>query len=140
MAGKKGQAPRVEFSQKLFTQICGLIADGKSLREVCAMDGMPDRTTFNGWRKKTPELQTEYDNACIEQEEATFDDIQFIADNEPDARRAAVKIDARKWRLKIRNRKVYGDKVDTTLGNPDGSALQIEIVRFGGSDDKDPAS
>jgi hypothetical protein len=139
MATRK-QAPRVEFSQALFTRICGLIANGKSLREACELKGMPDRTTFNEWRKRSPKLQAEYDQACKDQEDATFDDIQYIADTEPDARRAAVKIDARKWRLKIRNRKVFGDKVDANVSGADGGPLQIEIVRFGAADGEDSAS
>lgn len=115
---------RVHFSPEIFTRICGLIADGKSLREVCAMKDMPDRMTFNEWRKRTPELQAEYDQACKDQEDATFDDIQYIADTVNDAAKARNMIDARKWRLRIRNRKVYGDKLGLD-GGEDGSPIKI---------------
>jgi len=118
------QAPRVEFSQEMFDLICALIADGKSLRQACAGDGMPDRATFNTWRKSTPELQAKYDAACIDREEAIFDDIQDIADSEPDARRAAVKIDARKWRLARMNRKKYGDRVTNEHTGEDGGPIE----------------
>lgn len=115
MATKK---PRVEFSEALFDRICGLIADGKSVRKACVGTGMPDRATFNSWRKRTPELQAQYDQAYKDYEDSTLQDIVHIADTEPDTDRAKVKIDARKWELKIRNRKRFGDNV-THSGDPE---------------------
>jgi hypothetical protein len=97
---------------------------------------MPSRQTFNNWRKNSPDLQAQYDAACIEREEAIFDDIQDIADNEPDVRKAAVRIDARKWRLARMNRKKYGDRVTNELvGKDDGpveSVTRIELVALKG--------
>jgi hypothetical protein len=119
----------VEFTPEIFTAICEQIADGKSLRQVCEQKGMPDRTNFNRWRKRTPELQAEYDQACRDQEDATFDDIQYIADTEKDSRKAHVKIEARKWRLKIRNRKVYGEKVGID-GGADGEPIKTVILNM----------
>lgn len=129
MAARK-QAPKVHFSQEIFDHICERIADGASVLAACAGKGMPTRQTFNVWRKSTPELQAQYDAACIDREEAIFDDIQHIADTEKDARRATVRIDARKWRLARMNRKKYGDRVANELSGPDGGPLQIERVRL----------
>lgn len=128
----RAQAPQVRFSQAIFDRICELIADGSSVRQACAGKGMPDRHTFNAWRKRTPELQAQYDEACRENEEATCDDIQHIADTEKDTRKAAVMIDARKWKLKIRNRKVYGDQVRNEHSGPDGGPIESkqQIVRL----------
>ncbi len=118
MAGKKGQAPRTDFSQALFTRICDLIADGKSLREACELKGMPDRATFNKWRKRTPELQAQYDQAYRDYEDSCLQDIVYIADTEKDSAIAKNRMDARKWELKIRNRKKFGDSVQHT-GDPE---------------------
>jgi len=118
MAGKKGQAPRTEFSQKLFDEICELIADGKSLRETCELKGMPDRATFNKWRKRAPELQAQYDQAYKDYEDSCLQDIVYIADTEKDSAIAKNRMDARKWELKIRNRKKFGDSVQHT-GDPE---------------------
>lgn len=139
MAPKK-QAPRVEFSQALFDSVCELIADGKSVRSTCEMAGMPDRKTFYRWCKRTPELQHQYDQAYIDYEHSVLDDIVYIADTEPDPRKAKVRIDAREWDLKIRNRKRFGDKVAQELTGTDGSPLQVQIVRFGAPNADDPAS
>jgi hypothetical protein len=127
----KGTKP-VRFSQALFDRICALIADGKSVREACSGKGMPDRGAFNDWRKRTPELQAQYDAACLDRQEATFDDIQYIADTEKDTRRAAVMIDARKWRLARMNRKEYGDKVANEHSGPNGGPIETrqQVVRL----------
>jgi hypothetical protein len=130
MATRKKQAPRVEFSQEIFDRICGLIADGSSLRAACEKEGMPHRTSFNVWRKSKPELQAQYDAACLENEQATLDDIQYIADTETDAPKARNRIDARKWALKIRNRKVYGDHITEEVTGPNGGPLQVVRLRM----------
>ena len=153
MAGKKGQAPRVEFSQELFDTICLLIAAGGSLRDICALDAMPDRTTFNKWRKRTPELQSQYDAACVDREEVYFEQIITIADEcrvgekkvtkangdvevtEIDMiERARVQIDARKWCLARMNRKKYGDKVETEhSGSISMDPIQLLLQQVEGS-------
>ncbi len=121
MAEKK---PNVEFSQSVFDRICDLLADGKSLRAACTGKGLPDRTTFMRWSKLTPELKAQYDAACLEREEAIFDDIIHIGDTERDPARARVKTDNRKWVLARMNRKKYGDKMGLD-GGEDGSPIKI---------------
>lgn len=153
MAGKR--APMVAFSQTLFDDICKRIALGASLRSICAEDGMPDRVTFNRWRKQSDELQAQYDQACIDREEYYFEQIIDIADEcrtgtktvtketatgkftettEIDmVDRAKVQIDARKWVLARMNRKKYGEKLGVD-GGEDGSPLVVKIVRHGDED------
>jgi hypothetical protein len=127
MAGKKGQAPRVEFSQALFDRICDLVGDGKSVREVCELSGMPDRATFNGWRKRTPELQDQYALCRVDREDAIFDDILWISDNEKDSKKAKVMIDAREWTLARMNGKKYGNRTMSEITGADGAAMQLVL-------------
>jgi hypothetical protein len=122
--------PRITFTQALFDEICQKIADGQSVRQACSAKHLPDRTSFNEWRKSTPELQAQYDRACLDNEDATCDDIQHIADTERDPAKARNMIDARKWKLKIRNRKVYGDHIKAEHSGPDGGPIQVERVRL----------
>jgi hypothetical protein len=126
----RAQAPRVEFSQEIFDRICEMIADGKSVRAACEVRGMPCRQTFMGWAKRTPELQAQYDQAYLDYEHSVLDDIVYIADTEKDARRAAVMIDSRKWDLKIRNRKRFGDRLSNEHSGPDGGPIQTQVVRL----------
>jgi hypothetical protein len=128
MATKKPAAP-IAFSQTVFDRICALVADGKSVREACSLKGMPARETFNKWRKRTPELQAQYDQAYKDYEDSCLQDIVYIADTEPDPAKARNRIDARKWELKIRNRKKFGDSM-TLAGDPDAP---VQLV-LNGSD------
>ncbi|MCA8018083.1 terminase small subunit-like protein [Burkholderia metallica] len=137
---RKTQAPSVKFSQALYDRICELIASGKSLRSICDADGMPDRMTFNRWRKMTPELQAQYDQACLDRADAIFDEILEIADdsrldtlltekngeqmNTEWVARSRLRVDARKWVLARMNRKKFGDNM-TLSGDPDAPVQLI---------------
>lgn len=127
---KKAPAKPVEFSQELFDHICELIADGNSLRTICEMKGMPHRMTFNSWRKRTPELQAQYDQAYKDYEDSVQQDVVYIADTEKDAAIGRNRMDARKWELAIRNRKKYGDRVANEHSGPDGGPITTRIVRL----------
>lgn len=137
------------FTQALFDKICDLIADGRSLREICSMKNTPNRKTFHNWCKNTPELQEQYDRACLEREEVYFEQIINIADEcrkgvktttkgngdvetvETDmTERAKIQIDARKWTLARMNRKKYGDHVTEELVGANGGPIQVERVRL----------
>jgi hypothetical protein len=139
MAGKKGQAPRVEFSQAIFDRICLEISLGASLRSICVKDGTPDRKTFHNWRQRTPELQGQYDRACLDREEVYFEQIIEIADDtshdtiatehgeQPNSEwitRSRLRVDARKWALARMNRKKYGDSI-THSGDADAPVQLI---------------
>lgn len=142
MATRK-QAPKVHFSQETFDAICVRIAaggDNSSLAKICAEPGMPTRQTFNEWRKRTPELEAQYDRACEDRKDTFFEELIEIADTEPDPQRARNRMDARKWAWARMDRKRFGDRVDSEITGKDGSPLSIEIVRFGAGNDKDPAS
>ncbi|MDN7481915.1 hypothetical protein QZM38_13880 [Burkholderia orbicola] len=127
---KKVPAKDVEFSQELFDHICELIGDGKSVREVCEARGMPHRMTFLRWTKRTPELKKQYDDACVDRQDAIFDDIQFIADTEKDSKRAKVRIEAREWTLARMNRKRFGNHVSNEHSGPDGGPITTRVVRL----------
>lgn len=149
VTAKKAPAKAVEFSQELFDRICELIASGGSVRSVCAAAGMPDRMTFNRWRKMTPALQAQYDQACLDRADVIFDEVLEIADEcrvgekrvtkangdvevtEIDmVERARVQIDARKWVLARMNRKKYGDHVANEHSGPDGGPITTRVVRL----------
>jgi hypothetical protein len=125
------QAPRVEFSQAKFDEICARIAaggDDSSLRKICSETGMPSRDTFNEWRKRTPELEAQYDRACEDRKDTFFDELIEIADTETDPQRARNRMDARKWAWARMDRKRFGDKVTNELVGEDGGPVQYQAV------------
>ena len=47
--------------------------------------------------------------------------------------RSRLRVDARKWVASKLAPKKYGDKIEQTLQNPDGTGLTIQVVKFGDS-------
>lgn len=120
-----------EFSQELFDRICERIADGESLRTICADEDMPSKTTVFRWLANDAALSDQYARAREAQADAIFDEILDIADtavndwmetngqddvgyrvNGEHIQRSRLRIDARKWMAGKLRPKVYGDKVD----------------------------
>jgi hypothetical protein len=127
MAGKKGQAPRVEFSQTVFDAICNRMAEGESLRAICKTTGMPNKRTVMRWLEKSEELQTQYSEAQRLRAECYFDEIIDIADSRSDPQKTRVQIDARKWVLARMNPKKYGDKFTQELTGADGGPVALVL-------------
>jgi hypothetical protein len=84
--------------------------DKSSLRAICIEAGMPDRATFNGWRKLTPELEKQYAQAREDQKDTFFEELVEIADTEPDPQKARNRMDARKWVWARMDPKRFGDR------------------------------
>jgi hypothetical protein len=118
------------YSQDLADAICERIADGESLRAICADEGMPGRTTVWRWLEASEAFRNQYARAREAQAESLADDIVTIADdgrndtwlddagnrvNMPDViARSKLRVDARKWILSKLKPGTYGDKVETT--------------------------
>ena len=109
--------------------VCRMMADGKSLKDACAEEGMPARSTFYKWMSDYKEVSDMYTRAREERADLMADEILNIADapldlaeddNEDDGaaktlfRRAMEQrkqmIDARKWAAAKLNPKTYSDR------------------------------
>jgi hypothetical protein len=106
-------------------RICALIAEGKSLRQVCEMDGMPVRSAVYVWLSKHEGFADQYARACETRSEGYAEEIVDIADREDlGADHKRVMVDARKWvAVKLLPRK-YGESV--TLKGDKDNPLQIK--------------
>lgn len=123
----------VTFSQEVADRICERIADGESLRAICADEGMPGKTTVFRWLGDDAAFRDQYARAREAQADAIFDDILEIADdarndwmvragggdddpglafNTEHVQRSKLRIEARKWMAGKLRPKVYGDKLD----------------------------
>jgi hypothetical protein len=121
-----------EFTSDLAATICERIMQGMSLRQVCAMDDMPARSTVHKWLAANADFADQYARACAVRADEIFDEIFDIADdasndwmerkdddgaligwreNGESVRRSAIRIDARKWALARMEPKKYGDKL-----------------------------
>ncbi len=114
--------------QMQFNMVCERIAGGESLRSACKDKGLPDRDTINRWLNADNDgaLCGQYARAREEQADFYADEIVTIADTEPDAAIARVRIDARKWVASKLRPKRYGDKL--ALGGADDlPAIRQEV-------------
>lgn len=101
-----------EEKEDIQRRICEAIAHGKSLKSILdGDDTMPSRETIYAWLYDDRAFSDNYTRAREAQADFYADEIADIADTEPDANKARVRIDARKWAAGKLKPKVYGDKL-----------------------------
>lgn len=111
-----------EFTQATADEICERIADGESLRRICADDHMPGKGAVLRWLAAFDSFRTQYALAREEQAETHGDDMTDIADEPPpldqygkvDAgavQHQRLRIETRKWIAAKLKPKKYGDKI-----------------------------
>ena len=137
---KKNGRPS-KYTDKLADKICQMIAQGQSVRSICAKKDIISMQTFFRWLRENDKFREQYARACEERSYMHAEDIIEIADNatndymeklegdgyifnSENVQRSRLRIDTRKWLMSKLNPKVYGDKLDmTTNGNDIGVTL-----------------
>lgn len=126
-------AGKTTFTQEMADAICERIADGESLRAICADEAMPSTATVCKWLAEQPPFSEQYARAREAQADALFDDILEIADdgtndwmerhsqdgealgwreNGETIRRSQLRVEARKWMAGKLKPKKYGEKIE----------------------------
>lgn len=94
---------------------------GKSMREVCRMNGMPDHTTVIRWMRDDAGLATRYARARMAQADTLFDRMEAVeeavAAGTMDSHAARVVLDSMRWRASKLAPKVYGDRLDVSVSD-----------------------
>src|SRR5271156_2609001 len=135
------------FTTELGDAICNRIADGESLRAICAEVEMPDKATVWLSAEGNKDFRNQYSRAREAQADSLVDDILLIADdarndwmkrngenaagyqeNGEVLRRSALRIDARKWLAGKMAPKKYGDKQQVEHSGPDGGPVTFEAL------------
>ena len=120
------------YSDELAERICEQLADGQSLRAICAADGMPDRTTVMRWQASNPDFATKCARAREAQADHLFEGMAEIEDGvlsgAVDAQAARVVLSSQQWRASKLRPKVYGDK--TTLAGDADNPVAITGVTW----------
>mgnify|MGYP001052966149 CR=1 FL=1 len=111
MAAKsKGGRPST-YTQEIAARICEEIASGKSLKKVCALNGMPAMSTVFLWIARHKEFSENYARAQADRVVAWSEEIVDIADNsKADTNRAKLRVDTRRWLMSKMDPKKYGDR------------------------------
>jgi hypothetical protein len=127
------------YTPETATEICAQIAEGKSLRTICAAGGMPGLRTIMQWLADREGFQQQYARAREAQADALAEEILDIADdgkndtyvtadgtelvNHDHIARSRLRVDSRKWLASKLKPKKYGDKVHQELSGVDGAPL-----------------
>jgi len=136
MAKRKPIGRPSDFNAATVETICNRLADGESLRAICADAKMPDKTTVLRWLTKHEDFRTQYARAREVQAERMAEDILAIADDgendtyvddEGNQRtdhdviaRSRLRVDTRKWLMSKMAPKKYGERVVTEhAGDPE---------------------
>lgn len=129
-----------DYSEELAAHICGELASGRSLRDVCRDDDTPAQSTVFLWLSKHPGFSEQYARAMEARTNALAEEILEIADDSSgdvgvteDGRevvksdviaRSRLRVDTRKWLMSKMAPKKYGDKISQEISGPDGKPVE----------------
>ena len=127
--------PRVKYSDRVARDLCQHIAEGKSLRQIEKIDGMPGTSTIMRWLAdpRRDGFRAKYALAKQVQMERLAEEALAISDDpDGDLARDKLRVDTRKWLITQLAPKRYGE---VTLApsepgtGPTSDVLRVEIVR-----------
>lgn len=137
------------YTEALADEICERLAEGESLRSICADEHLPNKSTVFRWLAGDEQFATRYAHAREAQADAMVDEMTDIADdgandwmerknadgacigwqeNGEALRRSALRVSTRQWIAEKLRPKKYGSKL--ALTDADGGNLKVEVVRF----------
>lgn len=135
------------YDQSVRDKICELIADGKSVREICRMEGMPAMSAVFRWLSEDKAFQEQYTRAREVQADTLFEEMLEIADdarndwmerngeensgwqfNGEHVQRSKLRLEARKWMAGKLRPKVYGEKSELAVTGQGGGPLSLEVT------------
>lgn len=114
-----------DYTEELADIICAELSDGKSMRQVCAGEEMPDKSTVFRWLRKYESFRDQYVRAKEESADALTDEMLDISDdsindyvtsaegdrvNPENIQRSRLRIETRKWLAAKLKPKKYGDR------------------------------
>lgn len=118
------------YMEEIAMEIARRLAEGDTLRAICASDGMPPYYVVGRWRMENPNFKKLMEEARNIRAELYEDEMIDVKDNvtEQTSREARVKLDALKHLAAINNPDTYGSKTKLV---GDGSAPAIFIFNTG---------
>jgi hypothetical protein len=132
-----------DYNEEIAAELCAQLAEGKSLRSVCAQENMPSTSSVFRWLAAQESFREQYARAKQESVEAMAEEIMDIADdgtndymtitkgkssyevvNGEAIQRSKLRVDTRKWLMSKIKPKKYGDRLEVVP--PGGEALSPE--------------
>ena len=116
-----------EERERLLIAVFTRMKAGQSLMQACAAENVPE-STIRLWADKDDDTSAEYARARGALIDSHVNDLLGIADTEPDAARARVQIDTRKWIMSKLMPKRFGERVTNENVGPDGGPMQFQMI------------
>ena len=136
------------YNAETAREICELLAEGLTLREVCRKEGMPPESTVRLWALDDREgFSAQYARAREIGYHSMADEILEISDdanndwmerngeesdgwqiNGEHIQRSRLRVDSRKWMVGKALPKIYGDKIDLNHGTTDALSDLLSAV------------
>ncbi len=129
------------YTEPLAAKICRRLAQGESLRAICADKAMPSAETVRRWLIDNEDFCAQYVRAREVQADRFAEEILEIADDASDdwstdkdgkktldhehVQRSRLRIDTRKWLMARMAPKKYGDKMQHT--GEGGGPIRTEV-------------
>lgn len=133
MAGKKPvrTIKRCDDIAAVWDDILCLLEEGKTLREISEVEGMPSWPGLRKFIRQDPERVTQYAHARETGAEALEAEMLLAARtaSPEDAAARRLQVDALKWVMSKRAPKVYGDKITQAHTGADGGPLEFTEIR-----------
>lgn len=110
----KGGRPS-SYMPEVAEDICKLLMEGKSLRQICKRPSLPAISTVMEWLQRHEEFREQYAHAREVQAELLAEDIINLSDavieDGAAVAKARLQVDARKWYASKLAPKRYGDRI-----------------------------
>lgn len=116
-----------DYTPELGDYLCGEVAGGTSVKQICERDDMPSRQTFFRWLRVHQEFRDNYTDALKARAHLHAEEIVNIADGETEEAavdRDRLRVDARKWTASRLLPKTYGD-VTTLKGDAESPVVAL---------------
>ncbi len=142
-----------DYSPELAAVICGRMAEGASIKTICAAEDMPASSTIYLWLQQHSDFSDKYKDAARERGWALAEESLEIADNATNdwmerqstsekgagvntgwvlngehVQRSRLRVDTRKWFAARLNPKL-ADKVVNEHSGPEGGAIRHVVER-----------
>ena len=133
-----------DYSPEIAATICARMAEGDSVRTICAADDMPALSTVFRWLSLHADFSDQYAKAAEERTRFLAEDMLDIADdgtndwmevngkdsvgwreNGEAISRSRLRVDTRKWLLSKLVPKKYGDRASVEHSGPDGGPIRV---------------
>jgi hypothetical protein len=139
------RSPEGSYDESIASFILEELAQGKTMRAICAADGMPSARTVSRWAADDIHgFADRYERARKMQADAIFDEIIDVTNEKfvdiVEVQAAKLKVDARKWFLAKLHPERFGDKVEITSRTERLSDEQIDAQLFNLLETADHAS